>query len=83
VNTVVTTPSADVEIKPLPPALSIAASANGLLVSWPASDTQFVLEALVNGTWTPVSGTPTLQQGEWSMAIDAAAPLGLFRLHQQ
>jgi hypothetical protein len=82
-NTVVTTPTADVEIKPLPPALSIGVNTNGLLVSWADSGTQFTLEALVDGTWAAVQNAPSLDQGVWTVPIDGSAPIALFRLRQE
>jgi hypothetical protein len=82
-NTIVTTPSAEIEIKPLPPALTIMVKSGGLLVSWPDSGSSFVLEAQIDGAWTAVSTAPTLDQGTWTVAIDSTAPLALFRLRLQ
>lgn len=79
-NTVVTTPSAEVEIKPLPPALIIAAKAGKLALSWQDAGAPFVLEAQVDGAWTAVAAPPTLADGYWNVAVDATAPVALFRL---
>ena len=79
-NTVVTTPSADVEIKPQPPALDIAAKNGALVVSWPESDTPFVLEAQSDGQWSAVTETATLANRSWSVAITPTSPLSFFRL---
>jgi hypothetical protein len=79
-NTIVTTPSAEIEIKPTPPALSIAAKAGGLLLSWPDAGAPFVLEAQVDGAWSAVQTPPALANGTWSVTVDASAPVVLFRL---
>jgi len=79
-NTVVTTPTAAIEIKPQPPALDIAAKNGALVVSWPESDTTFVLEAQVDGQWAVVADAPALANGSWSVAVSPTSPLIFFRL---
>jgi hypothetical protein len=78
--TIVTTPAAEVEIKPQPPALTITPKNGALLVSWPDSGSAYVLDAQVDRTWSPVATPPTLENGTWSVAIDLNAPMALFRL---
>jgi hypothetical protein len=79
-NTVVTTPTANVEIKPLPPALDIAAKEGALVISWPESNAPFVLEAQVDGEWSALAETPALANGSWSVTVTPASPLTFFRL---
>jgi hypothetical protein len=79
-NTVVTTPTAAVEIKPQPPALDIAVNKGALVLSWPDSDSGFVLEAQVDGQWTAVSETPTLANGSWTVSVSPTSSLIFFRL---
>jgi hypothetical protein len=79
-NTVVTTPSAAIEIKPQPPALNIAAGNGALVVSWPASESTFILEARVDGEWFAVAATPILTDGVWSVAVSPTSPIIFFRL---
>lgn len=81
--TVVTTASAEVEIKPQPPALTIAVRNGALLVSWPDSTSPFVLEAQIDGTWSAVTNAPALAEGTWTAAVDMTAPVALFRLRSQ
>lgn len=81
--TIVMTPSADVEIKSQAPSLTIALKSGALVVSWPDSGSQFVLEAQVDGAWSAVAATPALDQGVWSVAIDSTTPMAWFRLRAQ
>ena len=81
--TVVTTASAEIEIKPQPPALAIAAKAGSLVVSWPDTGSPFVLEALTNGSWSAMTNAPALAEGTWSVAVDTSAPVAWFRLRAQ
>src|SRR5207247_8477243 len=50
------------ELQPNQPVLSIARSANNVVLSWPTSDTGYTLEATSNlnasVSWTTVPGTP-------------------------
>ena len=80
VDTVVTTPTAAVEIKPQPPALDIAAKDGALVVSWPESDATFILEAQVDGQWSAVAATPALANGSWSVAVSPTSQFIFFRL---
>jgi hypothetical protein len=77
----VTTPSANIEIKPQPPTLDIAAKNGALVVSWRDSDAPFVLEAQVDGQWSAVTETPTLANGSWSLTVSPTSPVTFFRLH--
>ena len=79
VNTIVTTPSAEVEIKPQPPALNIAAKGQAFEVSWPDSGQPFVLEAQVDGQWTAVHGS-TLTDTTWRAAFVNTGAMVWFRL---
>lgn len=81
--TVVTTASAEVEIKPQPPALAIAVKNGALLVSWPDSGSPFVLEAQIDGAWSAVTNPPALAEGQWTAAVDTTAPVALFRLRAE
>ena len=79
-GTIVTTPTAQVEIKPQPPALNIAAANGGLVISWPESASKFVLEAQLDGQWAAVGIEPELADGTWTVAFTPTAPIVLFRL---
>jgi hypothetical protein len=78
--TIVMTPTVEVEIKAPAPSLNIALQPGGLLISWPDSATAFVLEQQIDGAWSPVTTTATLDQGVWSVTIDAPAAIAWFRL---
>jgi hypothetical protein len=82
-DTIVTTPSAAIEIKPQPPALNIAAGNGALVVSWPESNSTFILEARVDGQWSAVAATPTLADGFWSVVVSPTSPLIFFRLRME
>jgi hypothetical protein len=79
-NTVVTTPSAEIAIQPQPPALDIAAKQGALVVSWPETDSAFILEARLDGQWSSIAETPALANGTWSVAVHPTSPLTFFRL---
>lgn len=81
--TVVTTASAEVEIKPQPPTLTIAAKNGALLVSWPDSGSPFVLEAQVDGAWSAVTNSPALAEGTWTTIVATTAPIAFFRLRSE
>lgn len=81
--TVVTTPSAEVEIKAQAPALTIVPRNGALLVTWPDSDSAYVLDALVGGAWVQVDAQPTLENGTWSVAFEGNGPMALFRLRSE
>ena len=82
-DTIITTPTADVQIQPQPPALNIAAKKGALVISWPDSETAFVLEAQVDGQWFAVGVAPTLGDGTWSVTFTPTIPVALFRLRQE
>jgi hypothetical protein len=82
-DTIITTPTADVQIQPQPPALNIAAKKGALVISWPDSETAFVLEAQVDGQWSAVGVAPTLGDGTWSVTFTPTIPVALFRLRQE
>lgn len=79
-NTVVTTPAAEVEIKPQPPGLTIGAKKGALVVSWPDSAAKFILEGQVNGQWSAVEAAPVLTNGQWTVTVTPGVPVILFRL---
>jgi hypothetical protein len=79
-DTIITTPTASVEIQPLPPALNIVAKKGALVISWPDSGSAFVLEAQIDGQWSAVGIAPTLGDGIWSVTFTPTAPVALFRL---
>jgi hypothetical protein len=79
VNTIVTTPTAQVEIKPQPPALTIAVKGNALEVSWPDSGQPFALEAQADGQWSSVAGA-ALIDGTWRASFQNAGAMAWFRL---
>jgi hypothetical protein len=79
-DTIITTPTADVQIQPLPPALNIAAKKGALVISWPDSESAFVLEAQIDGQWTDIGIAPTLGEGTWSVTFTPTGPVALFRL---
>lgn len=81
--TVVTTTTAEVEIKPQPPALTIAVRSGALVVSWPDTDSPFVLEAQIDSAWSALPNSAALEDGHWSVAVDPGAPVALFRLRAQ
>src|ERR1051325_7063511 len=82
-DTIITTPTADVQIQPQPPALNIAAKKGALVISWPDSETAFVLEAQVDGQWSAVGVAPTLGDGTWTARVTPTIPVALFRLRQE
>lgn len=78
-SAVVVTPSAEVEIKPQPPTLTIGMNGGVLQISWPDSASKFALETQLNGEWVGVEGA-VLKDTTWSSDINPTGPLGLFRL---
>jgi hypothetical protein len=80
VNSIVVTPTVDIEIKPQPPALDIAVKKGALVVSWPDSGSPFVLDAQVDGQWSRVDAAPALANGVWTVTFTPTAPVALFRL---
>lgn len=82
-DTIITTPTAEVQIQPPPPALNIAAKKGALVISWPNSESTFVLEAQVDGQWSAVGVAPTLGDGSWTVTFTPTVPIALFRLRQE
>jgi len=77
VITIVQTPGA--------PLLSIAPSGNSIVVSWPASGTDFVLQQnsdLSTANWTPVGSLVTTNGATLSVTISPPAGNLFFRLKQ-
>jgi hypothetical protein len=66
------------------PVLSIAWSANNVVLSWSASDTGYTLEAKTNldpaVTWSTVSGTPAVVAGQFTVTNGPAAGIKFYRL---
>lgn len=79
-DTIITTPTADVQIQPQPPALNIAAKKGALVISWPSSESAFVLESQVDGRWSDIGIAPTLGDGTWSVTFTPTVTVALFRL---
>jgi hypothetical protein len=85
VETIVITPTAEVEIQSAPPALAIVAAKKSISISWADVGLTFQLEALIDGVWNKVANVPTLANGEWlvQMAPAPEAAMALFRLKLQ
>jgi hypothetical protein len=85
VETIVITPTAEVEIQSPPPALTITGAGKKIAISWADLGEAFELEALVDGVWGKVANVPMLVNGEWSVQLSPApeAPVALFRLKLQ
>lgn len=84
-ETIVVTPTTEVEIQSAPPALAIVGSGKKLSITWADVGEIFQLEALINGVWNKVANEPALVNGEWNvqMAPSPEAPVALFRLKLQ
>ena len=84
-ETIVITPTAEVEIKSQPPALAITTAGGKLSITWADVGEAFNLEALIDGAWNQVANEPALANGEWSVQLSPApgAPIALFRLKLQ
>ena len=80
---IVMTPSAEVSIGASAPSLNIALRSGGLLISWPDAGSPFVLEQQVDGAWSSVSVPPALDQGTWTVAVDAPVSMAWFRLRAE
>ena len=85
VETIVTTPTAEVEILSPPPSLTITGAGKKIGISWADLGQDFQLEALVDGVWSKVANEPMLVDGEWSVQLspELESALGLFRLKLQ
>ena len=71
---------------PAAPTLSIRPAPNqSIRLSWTNAATGFVVESasvLGDATlWRPISQTPTLEDNQYSVTLDASAPNNFFRLH--
>jgi hypothetical protein len=68
----------------LPPSLSIAFNAaTGVEIVWPATSNASVLEStdeLVSGTWTPVTQSPLVENGQSRLWIAAPGDTRFYRL---
>ena len=68
------------------PSLNIAADdANGVIITWPASATNWTLvssEDLASGDWTAVTNPPVALNGQSAVSFEPAAPLQFFRLQR-
>jgi len=67
------------------PALRISAAHSQITLTWPANATGFSLvsaASLTSGTWTPVSGTPTVLNGLNSLTLPASRVPTYYRLEQ-
>lgn len=73
---------------PLPesPPLTISPGTNGVLLAWPASDTNFVLQATTNlappVTWTSVTNEAHLRGDTISVVVNVDKPQRFFRLQK-
>lgn len=68
-----------------PPVLTITASSNGVTLSWFATNQSSRLEYATNlpGAWSPVTNTPTLNAGLFSVIWPTSSPSAFFRLQAQ
>jgi hypothetical protein len=80
------TNSASVKIHVLrepPPSLEIQLTRNQVLLSWPSSVTNYVLEStldLAAGNWTPVTNAPFAADAQQTVTVDISATLKFYRL---
>ena len=66
------------------PQLAIKENA-GFALQWPASITNYVLEAtetLVATDWTGITNAPILVESNWTVTVNASSPAKLFRLRR-
>ena len=67
------------------PALQISPAGSQITLRWPANATSFSLQSttdLVGGSWTPVSGTPTVINGVNNLTLPASQSRTFYRLKQ-
>lgn len=68
------------------PPLSLAVAGDTLLVSWPATASDFVLESATNllapVNWLPVGKAPLLSNGSYRVTLPATNAAALFRLRR-
>jgi hypothetical protein len=69
---------------PAPPVLSVLSTGSNAVVSWPASGTNFILEATSSvalpGPWEPVTNAVALSGGTLSVTVDVMEARRFFRL---
>ena len=66
-----------------PPLLTATSAGGTLYLYWPVSPSGFALESspdLSPGSWTPVSATPTLSDGQYSLSVQISGTNGFYRL---
>jgi hypothetical protein len=70
-----------------PPALAASPTTNGIAISWPASLTNFILEAATNPYqplfWSSVTNTPQLDGNQLTTTLSSTAACQFFRLQPQ
>ena len=66
----------------IPRTLKVQSSQNQIHVSWPAPDTNFVLESTssLNSNWQPVSQPPLVQDNRWTITNTISGTKQFFRL---
>ncbi|HXI72507.1 MAG TPA: LamG domain-containing protein [Verrucomicrobiae bacterium] len=67
------------------PALQISAAGSQITLKWPANATGFILQStsgLAGGTWSTVSGTPTVVNGINNLTLSLAPGQTFYRLKQ-
>jgi hypothetical protein len=71
---------------PQGPSLTAALSANNLVITWPASATGFVLQGSpklgTGAAWTPVPGTPVVDNGVNKMTVPITGAAQFYQLKQ-
>ena len=69
------------------PGLTAMRSGNNIVVRWPATASQYVLQAAAGlvppVTWITIAQTPVLSQGFYSLTIGPTNNFGFFRLQRQ
>jgi hypothetical protein len=69
-----------------PPSLSVAYSAGNVVITWPVSSANFVLQSaseLNGGTWNTVANQPVVNGGTNSISLPAASAQMFYRLQKQ
>jgi hypothetical protein len=70
----------------IPRTLEFETRENELRISWPAADTNFLLEAsgaLSSTNWMPVDSAPALVQGRLTVTNEVASSNRFFRLREK
>jgi hypothetical protein len=68
------------------PTLDAQRAGSTLVLSWPASDTGFLLEgkgALTDPSWNPIPGTPTIENNRFTVRVPITGSGAYFRLRSQ